>query len=420
MSPSFNRNFMASENNSEVSQGDEEMSVYKKDANAVVTFHVHYGPTEKISKNSFKPIMSHQVFGENECIFGYRSLEIDLNYLHNSARCYVNIKSSGAIKSSIHKPDDVMESLNPWLPENYCSSEEEFSSMCQKENHELIFGKVIHEFKDKNRCTIFPNDEVHSSYKITHCDLTNAEFKAFHARFETYVIWFIDGANFIDLEDEKWDIFYVYEEVEHPQTLQVYTSPIGYCTVYKFFAYPENIRARISQFFILPSHHRRGIGSTLYKTVFETLKSDPKVIDITVEEPTSEFQRIRDIHDGLLLWKLLKERDLRILSLPMKRLFSVIKELKIGKKQSNRLYDILCGLSTINDKVSYQEYLTNIKNRIERENKEKINYSKCLRQDSQTSPSFISDQVSLLLNEFKSYTRDIEISIEYIKNRLDK
>lgn len=46
-------------------------------------------------------------------------------------------------------------------------------------------------------------------YKITACDLTDENFKELHTRFETFIVWFIDAANFIDLEDERWLIFYV-------------------------------------------------------------------------------------------------------------------------------------------------------------------------------------------------------------------
>lgn len=48
-----------------------------------------------------------------------------------------------------------------------------------------------------------------STFMITKNDTSNKEFQDFHARFETFIIWFIDAANYIDLDDEKWLIFYV-------------------------------------------------------------------------------------------------------------------------------------------------------------------------------------------------------------------
>lgn len=72
-----------------------------------------------------------------------------------------------------------------------------------------------------------------------------------------------------------------YEELNHPVTNEKFTTPVGFCTAYKFFAYPNNVRARISQFFVLPSHQRRGIGTQLYKAVVQKLRELPEVTDIT-------------------------------------------------------------------------------------------------------------------------------------------
>ncbi|CAH1115617.1 unnamed protein product [Psylliodes chrysocephalus] len=402
---------------------DDEMSSYKKDSNLAVTFRILYD-TEITGKDfylSFNPVMSHQIFGENESIFGYRSLTITLNYLHNSAKCYVNIKNSGQIKSDVHKPDDIMESLNPWLPENYVTKEEDFLMLHKTEKHDLIHGKILHEFKDKQKCQLFPDDEIFSTYKVTHCDLTDDNFKSFHSRFETFVIWFIDGANFIDLDDEKWEIFYVYEEITHPKTQKIYVTPVGYCTVYKFFAYPESIRPRISQFFILPSHQRLGLGTALYETVFKVFQSKSEVVDITVEEPTSNFQIIRDIHDCLMVKKSFSENLMKVFKSPPKKIFNKMKDMKLGKKQSQRVYNILCCLEAESSKTTYDQHLNNIKNKIEKDVKEKMNGIKKARDEAgfEVNMDVISDMKTMIESEFKRYMEDLEISIKCIKKTLE-
>lgn len=54
------------------------------------------------------------------------------------------------IKSSdIYKPDDIMQSLEPWLPNESTTDETEFKKMLENERHDLIFGTVLAEFKDK-------------------------------------------------------------------------------------------------------------------------------------------------------------------------------------------------------------------------------------------------------------------------------
>jgi GNAT superfamily N-acetyltransferase len=67
------------------------------------------------------------------------------------------------------------------------------------------------------------------------------------------------------------------------ETDRTIRSPVGFCTVYKFFLYPNSTRPRISQFFILPTHQRRGIGSKLYSAVYNYLKDLPESRDITGE-----------------------------------------------------------------------------------------------------------------------------------------
>lgn len=80
-------------------------------------------------------------------IFGYRQLSINLFYLHNSAKCFVDLHSSGKIVNNELKPDDVMQALIPWLPQNYCTKKDDFLKEVKNEQHNHIFGKPFYEFK---------------------------------------------------------------------------------------------------------------------------------------------------------------------------------------------------------------------------------------------------------------------------------
>lgn len=151
-------------------------------------------------------------------------------------------------------------------------------------------------------------------------------------------------------------MFCSYEEVKHPITHELYRTPVGFCTVYKFFAYPNKIRTRISQFFILPTHQRRGLGSKLYEIVFKQLKDMPEVVDITVEEPTELFQKIRDYNDCVLVIKNRKTTQARKI---------VEKTLKMCKRQTQRVQDILdCYYSKKNGLKQYSNVVNDIKIRL--------------------------------------------------------
>lgn len=55
----------------------------------------------------------------------------------------------------------------------------------------------------------------------------------------------------------------------------------GYATVYEYFAYPQNLRPRVSQMLILPPFQRRGLGTELLRNVFDFYRGQKGVVDIT-------------------------------------------------------------------------------------------------------------------------------------------
>lgn len=40
-------------------------------------------------------------------------------------------------------------------------------------------------------------------------DMTCPGFKAYHARLQTFLLWFVDAASFIDVDDDKWTFYMV-------------------------------------------------------------------------------------------------------------------------------------------------------------------------------------------------------------------
>ena len=58
---------------------------------------------------------------------------------------------------------------------------------------------------------------------------------------------------------------------------------VGYATVYQYYAYPANVRPRISQVLVLPPYQKKGLGSRLLNTIYQHYMNDDKVVDITGE-----------------------------------------------------------------------------------------------------------------------------------------
>lgn len=86
---------------------------------------------------------------------------------------------------------------------------------------------------------------------------------------------------------------------------------IGYATAYETKK-PNNIgsnalknsyKLRISQFIVLPPYQRLGIGSTLLEQMYSYYLQDKKCTEITVEDPSEDFQQMKDALDIKLIWK---------------------------------------------------------------------------------------------------------------------
>lgn len=50
------------------------------------------------------------------------------------------------------------------------------------------------------------NNEEHT-YEIYHCGTNMKDFIEYHERLQPFLLWFIDGASFVDTDDEKWQFF---------------------------------------------------------------------------------------------------------------------------------------------------------------------------------------------------------------------
>jgi GNAT superfamily N-acetyltransferase len=60
-----------------------------------------------------------------------------------------------------------------------------------------------------------------------------------------------------------------------------YYAIAGYATVYEYYAYPNNIRPRISQMLVLPPFQRIGLGAQLLDNIYRHYASQTRIVDIT-------------------------------------------------------------------------------------------------------------------------------------------
>ena len=81
-------------------------------------------------------------------------------------------------------------------------------------------------------------------YRVKEQLSDNEEFVRWYSRLETFLVFFIDAASPIDKDDPNWIIYLLYQQVTNA-TNDVSFAPIGFITVYRYYAYPDKIRPRI-------------------------------------------------------------------------------------------------------------------------------------------------------------------------------
>lgn len=50
-------------------------------------------------------------------------------------------------------------------------------------------------------------------FEIFHATFANPKFQDYHRRLQTFIIWYIDAASYIDDEDHNWNLYTLFEKV---------------------------------------------------------------------------------------------------------------------------------------------------------------------------------------------------------------
>eukprot|EP00960_Hanusia_phi_P077551 768710-Hanusia_phi.AAC.3 len=92
-----------------------------------------------------------------------------------------------------------------------------------------------------------------------------------------------------------------------------------------------------SQVVVLPPFQRQGYGSKLLNALFTFARQDRSILDVSVEDPSEDFQALRDVTDA----KTLNDADcLHKLALPNPPISEMVHRFKICKQQMKRLATI--------------------------------------------------------------------------------
>ena len=281
---------------------------FTREANDCVHFHVVEGEEDedfalfsRKSERTFEPEFAHQVFREDETIYGYsEDLSVDVMCAANTFERYVEVSYSEKVRSSLNPADDVRRDLHKWFPEASTATTKEAFAKRVEETKEMEIpgggGRVIAEWDGEGEGV-----ESGLRYSVRQFEFKESESDAvgrWHDNVEPFVAFYIDAASKIDKSDGRWLWFVLIAQKK--DNLKRWAT-CGFSTVYQFYAHPFQRRLRISQVLVLPPYQRKGFGAKLLDAVRVYAQMQDKegkdVADITVEDPTDQLQRLRDVRD---------------------------------------------------------------------------------------------------------------------------
>ena len=127
-------------------------------------------------------------------------------------------------------------------------------------------------------------------------------FREYHRRMQLFVLLYIEGGSYISEDEETWEFAVLYEKRRRRSSPDVFTYHfVGYSTLYPFYCFPERVRLRVSQFLILPPYQQDGHGSALYTAIYQHVLAQPRIAELTVEDPAEAFEDLRDRNDLKML-----------------------------------------------------------------------------------------------------------------------
>lgn len=289
------------------------------EANDCISLHLVSTPEEMQDTKgledqslSFSPEYMQHFVGEHGKIYGYKGLKIDVWLNALSFHAYVDIQYESKFeegKSEKEATDltDLMkrifgrclvEDRNAFI-QSFSSNSQSIQKMIHSEGEriatrEVSIDKALSAQGDSERLGV-----TTSSEEIYRLELSDPQIREWHARLEPLVLLFVEGSQPIEQDDPKWEMYIRIQRESLSEGNDVYRL-LGFCTVYRFYHYPDTTRLRISQILVFPPCQGKGHGLLLLEAVNKTAVSRDSY-DVTVEEPSESLQELRDCMDTIRL-----------------------------------------------------------------------------------------------------------------------
>ncbi|KAK3682646.1 acyl-CoA N-acyltransferase [Podospora appendiculata] len=272
--------------------------------------------------SSFAPKFTYPIFGDDEQIFGYQNLKINLQYNANDMRPNLAVTYSKKFKAvGETEAADIHDILQDYLPEVAFQRPNDFETAIKRVSDDWTPPGEL--------ATTFTTEA--GTFEIWRGNLEDPAVKQLVNRVQILSTLYIEGGSFIEVDEpeaDQWTIFFLYQKkpaaTEGGRSSYVFA---GYSSLFRFFFYQaptpptsppkENgeagrelaiatgdfdlselpCRTRISQFLVIPPFQQKGLGPKFYEFIFQYYLKHRPTVELTVEDPNEAFDDMRDICD---------------------------------------------------------------------------------------------------------------------------
>jgi histone acetyltransferase 1 len=315
--------------------------------NSSECFHINLlrpGSDERIFPDSFNPSFTYSVIDEQEAIAGYKNPTIELDFRANDLRPKLAIAFDEKLELKGISPDLHQVDLSPELFRAHLPDPTVDDVTDATATDWTPPGQRVHTFSLLGK-----------QYEIWHASMTDEAARRIWNNMRILVLLFIEGATTEGLDDDetldRWSLYLLYDVTPVPDVATTPYTLAGFSTSYRSWIFPTfNImrhtkmlpspppestngaakytpprltqdpetfrftdelnrletpsRERISQFLILPPYQGQSLGTQLYNFIFGELIKKPFIYEIPVEDPSEDFDAMRDYSDIVYLRKL--------------------------------------------------------------------------------------------------------------------
>ncbi|KAL8831813.1 MAG: hypothetical protein Q9170_005141, partial [Blastenia crenularia] len=162
---------------------------------------IQAGQSSPATLSTFHPKFTYPIFGEEECIFGYQGLKINVRFAAHDLLPNVSISYDKEFKAvEDTKALDIEETLKEWMTETKVSFQQPtaFDTQIQGDASAKDWkppGKLIKSYTSRGR-----------KFGIWSGELTDPAVQQLIERMQILVSFFIEGGTPIPLDDQDWSL----------------------------------------------------------------------------------------------------------------------------------------------------------------------------------------------------------------------